>query len=404
MSGGFHSTPEQYFEYGQRSIIRGLEEGRLTEDDADILREYVAERFTQISPSRASKTSSLLVTSRRFFPRYMGATKTDFLTGFGRLRHAKKEDGEPYAHNSIVELLNVARMFFEWMVDRGYVDITKDVIRSAKTPAFNMATKNEDDILDADEIVRLIDTAKSLRYKALIGVMYEAGLRASEAAALQWKDITFYEWGARIRTDGKTGKKRTVPIIMYRELLANWRSSYPGDPVGDAYVFLSNRGTPLKYNSVLRSVRNFARDAGIKRKIGLHTFRHSRITHVLRDGMQETLAKKAFWGNQSTPMIATYSHLVDEDLDAEFCRLAGVELPEEAQVNGAPEPVQCPNCHLVMPPGSRFCSRCGMTLTAEAAETVNAVIKAAEAVVANPNDPEALTILLEARARMARGE
>jgi len=45
-----------------------------------------------------------------------------------------------------------------------------------------------------------------------------------------------------------------------------------------------------------------------------------------------------------------------------------------------------------------------MTLTAEAAETVNTVIKAAEAVVANPNDPEALTILLEARARMARGE
>ncbi|WP_243668372.1 hypothetical protein [Methanoculleus chikugoensis] len=42
-----------------------------------------------------------------------------------------------------------------------------------------------------------------------------------------------------------------------------------------------------------------------------------------------------------------------------------------------------------------------MTLTVEAAESLNTVIRAAEAVISNPNDPEVLTILLEARARMA---
>lgn len=100
-------------------------------------------------------------------------------------------------------------------------------------------------------------------------------------------------------------------------------------------------------------------------------------------------------------MIATYSHLVDEDVDNAFAALAGVELPESDRASESPEPVQCGQCHCVMPPGSRFCARCGMTLTVEAAESLNTVIRAAEAVISNPNDPEVLTILLEARARMA---
>jgi RNA polymerase subunit RPABC4/transcription elongation factor Spt4 len=247
----------------------------------------------------------------------------------------------------------------------------------------------------------LIEAAKSIKYKALLGVMYEAGLRSGEVASLKWKDVTFHEWGAKIRTAEKTGRLRTIPIISYRQFLADWKASYPGDPTGDNFVFLTSRGDPMQYRGLAKAVSNFAKAAGIKKKITLHSFRHSRITHALRGGMQETLAKKAFWGNQSTQMIATYSHLVDEDVDNAFAALAGVELPVSGRASEAPEPVQCPNCHLVMPPGSRFCGRCGMTLTAEAAETVNTVIKAAEAVVANPNDPEALTILLEARAKMA---
>ena len=42
---------------------------------------------------------------------------------------------------------------------------------------------------------------------------------------------------------------------------------------------------------------------------------------------------------------------------------------------------------------SRFCARCGLTLTVEAAKSLNTVIRAAEAVVANPNDPEARAMM-----------
>ncbi len=397
----FHHSAEEYFAFAEKSLTAAEEEGRITPEDAGLIREYVAESSSKLSPGRQFKTTYTLIAVRRYLPPFLETKKADLLAGINRMRYAKKDDGTPYAKNTIADYVRFTKRFFLWLAKRGYVEIPADVIKEIKNPQYNTQTKTEDNILTGEEVSRLIEAAKSIKYKALLGVMYEAGLRSGEVASLKWKDVTFHEWGAKIRTAEKTGRLRTIPIISYRQFLADWKASYPGDPTGDNFVFLTSRGDPMQYRGLAKAVSNFAKAAGIKKKITLHSFRHSRITHALRGGMQETLAKKAFWGNQSTQMIATYSHLVDEDVDNAFAALAGVELPVSGRASEAPEPVQCPNCHLVMPPGSRFCGRCGMTLTAEAAETVNTVIKAAEAVVANPNDPEALTILLEARAKMA---
>lgn len=400
----FHHSPEEYFEYAEKSLTAAVEDGRITPEDAGLIREYVAESSSGLSPGRQYKTAYTLIAVRRYLPPFLETKKTDLLGGINRMRFAKKDNGKPYKKNTIADYVRFTKRFYLWLVKRGYVDIPADIIKEIKNPQYDTQTKTEDDILTGEEVSRLIEAAKSIKYKALLGVMYEAGLRSGEVASLKWKDVTFHEWGAKVRTAEKTGRLRTIPIITYREYLAKWKSSYPGDPTGDNFVFLTSRGEPMQYRGLAKAVHNFAKAAGIKKKITLHSFRHSRITHALRGGMQETLAKKAFWGNQTTKMIDTYAHLVDEDVDNAFAALAGVELPKNDRASESPEPVQCPNCHLVMPPGSRFCGRCGMTLTAEAAETVNTVIKAAEAVVANPNDPEALTILLEARAKMARGE
>ena len=43
--------------------------------------------------------------------------------------------------------------------------------------------------------------------------------------------------------------------------------------------------------------------------------------------MQETLAKRVFWGNEDTNMITCYSHLVDDDADRAFAKLAGLTSP-----------------------------------------------------------------------------
>ncbi|WP_343089245.1 tyrosine-type recombinase/integrase [Methanocalculus natronophilus] len=367
----FHHTTENYYKLADRSLERGIREGRISEDDAHLIRAFVDERSTRLSPSRYFKSVSILVTVRKFFSAPYRETKKADLFGALRLaKAAKKADGKPYTQNTVADFSKFIKRFFTWLAEEGTVEIPIATVKEMGTIGYSTKTKADGDILTAEEITAIISAARTAKYKALIGVLYEGGFRISEVASLKWKDITFLPWGAKIRTDGKTGKLRTVPIISYVAYLANWQASYPGgNPGPDDWVFITPEGKPVQYMGVRKAIKGFVQEAGITKKVTLHSFRHSRITHVLRGGMQETLCKKAFWGNQSTNMIECYSHLIDEDIDQEFARQAGIEL-EGKKESGAPEPVTCPGCHTVMPPGSWFCNRCGAKLTQEAIKSV----------------------------------
>ncbi|WP_346866464.1 site-specific integrase [Methanocalculus sp. MSAO_Arc2] len=361
----FHRPPDKYFENISQALQRAIDDGRITEGDSDLIREYIAETSSRLSPGRQYKTAYTLITVRKFLPEYARTKKIDLFEGINRMRYARKDDGTPYKQNTIADYVRFTKRFYKWLSERAIVDIPLKVIEDIKSPAFDVNSKSDDCVITPEELQRLINAAKTNRYKALIGVMYEAGLRSIEVASLRWDDIQFYEWGAKLRTTGKTGKQRSVPIIIYREYLAKWRSEYPGDPSGNNYVFITTRGDPLQYRGLAKAIERFRVDAGIERKITLHSFRHSRVTHCLRSGMQETLAKRAFWGNTNTKMLQTYEHLVERDIDDAFASMAGVEI-DDTMKDVVPEPVICAGCHMVMPPGSRFCARCGAGLTREA--------------------------------------
>lgn len=370
----FHNTPEEFFALADHSISRALDEKRISPEDAALIREYADERSSQLSAGRYSKTISILVTVRKYFTcDYPGVKKAELFRAVQRMRYGKKDNGAPYKRNTITDHIKFTKRFFRWLAEEGHVEISPDDVAKIHTPQYDMHTKNDADVLTAEEITAIIGAAKTAKYKALIGVLYEGGFRISEVASLKWEDVTFTDWGAKIRTSGKTGKLRTVPIISYCGFLSAWRSAYPGDPTGDNFVFLTSRGDPLQYRGVAKAVSNFVKAAGVKKHVTLHSFRHSRITHALRGGMQETLAKKAFWGNQSTDMIECYSHLVDEDVDDAFAELAGVDIGQTYD-NEAPEPIQCGQCHFVNPPGTRFCGRCGIGLTPDARQSVEGVM------------------------------
>lgn len=394
----FHCSPDEYYSLAEHSISRALAEGRVSQADADLVREYADERSSRLSPGRYFKTVATLVTVRKYFPHdYDQTTKADLFRAVREMRHAKKDNGTPYKANTIADYTKFTKRFFTWLAKGGVVDIAPEVVADIGTPRYDTKTKSDGDILTADEITAIIGQAKTAKYKALIGVLYEGGFRISEVASLRWKDVAFVEWGAKIRTDGKTGKLRNIPIISYCSYLAAWRAAYPGDPTGDNFVFLTTGGKPLQYRGVAKAISNFVKAAGITKHVTLHSFRHSRITHALRGGMQETLAKKCFWGNQSTQMIECYSHLVDEDVDNAFAELAGVDLGH-AHENEAPEPTQCPRCLFVNAPGIRWCGRCGLALTEEAVAEVDGISAEVRKLMAN--DP---ALLLQAAQVLQRG-
>jgi len=371
----YHGSPDQYFRQAGASISKALTENRITQEDADLITEFVDELSSGISPGRYFKIASTLVTVRRFFDcEYSQCTKSGLHKAIRDMKYATKADGTPYTLNTKTDYIKFTKRFFTWLSKNGRVDISKETIAGIKAGGYDMHTKSDEDVLTAEEITAIIDAAQTRKYKAYFGVLYEAGARSIELANLKWQDVSFHPWGAQVRlTDhksGRTPKIRTLPIITYSTYLAAWRSEYPGNATGDNFVFITPRGEPMQYRGVEKALKLFVKKAGIEKIVTLHRFRHSRITHALRGGMSETLAKRAFWGNTGTNMIQVYEHLTDDDLNREFARQAGIEL-EPVTHNEAPEAIQCSRCNTVSPPGTRFCGTCGRPLDESTAQSID---------------------------------
>ncbi len=89
------------------------------------------------------------------------------------------------------------------------------------------------------------------------------------------------------------------------------------------------------------------------------------------------------------------SHLVGEDVDDAFAELAGVDLGRTRE-NEDTEPVQCEKCHFVNPPGTRFCGKCGIGLTADAQDSAQGILAELWA-IPDENPALALETLQKAR-------
>ena len=81
---------------------------------------------------------------------------------------------------------------------------------------------------------------------------------------------------------------------------------------------------------------------GISHPITPHTFRHSRITPLIQEGVNESVIKLMMWGNLSTDMFRTYAHLTNADIDGPFWRFP--ECPCGKKKPRGLRPVVCPTC------------------------------------------------------------
>jgi hypothetical protein len=72
------------------------------------------------------------------------------------------------------------------------------------------------------------------------------------------------------------------------------------------------------------------------------------------------------WGSLTTDMFACYAHLSNLSIDDALLEQAGIKRPEKDVKADVLAPRQCPVCHLINGPTSRFCGQCGMSLTEEA--------------------------------------
>jgi integrase/recombinase XerD len=193
-------------------------------------------------------------------------------------------------------------------------------LRSARLP------RRLPGVLTVDEIERILaqprgSTPRGMRDRAILELLYAAGLRVSELVALDVGDVHLgMEY---VRCLGKGSKERIVPIgsaavRAVQRYLSAARPALSGRRMRAA-LFLNRRGARLSRQSVWMLLRAYAASAGIRRTLGPHTFRHSFATHLL-DGGADLRAVQEMLGHASVATTQRYTHLTRSRLREAYRR------------------------------------------------------------------------------------
>lgn len=165
------------------------------------------------------------------------------------------------------------------------------------------------DVLSGEEVRRLLGAARSLKYRALMMVAYGAGLRISEACALEVGDIDSERMLIHVRR-GKRSKDRFVMLSpkLLEMLRLYWREARPRGP----YLFPGRLpDAPITTRAVDRVVKKVVARAGLTKRVTFHSLRHGFATHLLDAGYDIRTIQRLL-GHTSIQTTARYTFVSQE--------------------------------------------------------------------------------------------
>lgn len=161
---------------------------------------------------------------------------------------------------------------------------------------------------------------RSRRDKAMLMLLAETGMRASEFMALELEDVSLTNYALLVR-NGKGGKARRVRFsAKAAAALDRYMRTRSMAGFGPGPLWVGTRGGPLLYRGLVRTLGRRAQDAGVK-NFHAHRLRHTMAVRWLKNGGSETgLMAQAGW--KSREMIGRYVNTAAEELaSVEFDRL-----------------------------------------------------------------------------------
>ena len=186
------------------------------------------------------------------------------------------------------------------------------------------------DTLDAQEVEALLeatdgDDLAGLRDRALLELLYAAGLRVSEALSLDREDLAGS--GGFVRVIGKGDKERLVPvgdlaldaITTYLAARDATTPEVAETERGQEPLFLSRRGRRLDRMAAWRVMRKAALRAGLSGRVTPHTLRHSFATHLLEGGADLRVVQELL-GHASITTTQLYTHITGERIRQVYAR------------------------------------------------------------------------------------
>lgn len=210
--------------------------------------------------------------------------------------------------------VGAARCFYEWLTKRGYFE---------RDPLFGLAPirtpKKLPRVLIVDEVLKIIEAAKTARDLVILELLYSTGCRRAEIVALKLADIDLAGGTARVR--GKGDKERVVmlsaaAVLSIKAYLPEREIACRGRSIEELLV---GRKGALKREMIRNVVKAIAARAGIDKRVYPHLFRHSFATHLLNGGADLRVVQELL-GHGSISTTQIYTHVATDRLKEAFQR------------------------------------------------------------------------------------
>jgi integrase/recombinase XerD len=276
-----------------------------------------------------------------------------------------------------------------------YLEISNAIKRK-----FNIDRIQPSDLLTDDEIMKMINTADSLRDKAIIATLAESGCRIGELVATKVKDVKFNDQGCELTfTKTKRGKSnRTIVLIFAASYLATYLENHKNRNESyfqQSYLFVTDRHHPvygktityqytqLNDDTIRLIIKDLAEKVGIDKRVYPHLFRHTRSTNLAKKFTEPKLRGYMGW-TPGSPMVSRYTHLSAQDMDNAIYEIYGIMSAKEESIGL--KITMCKKCKKHIPFDSKICPNCytpqnlneSETFKQKIAEVLNEIIYSPE--------------------------
>ncbi len=212
--------------------------------------------------------------------------------------------------SSIARKLSAVRSFYRYLVREERV--SANPLEKASSPKLDRRLPS---FLTVEETVRLLEapdlaTPQGIRDRALLELLYAAGLRVSELENLNLEQLNMET--SEIRVWGKGSKERMVLIgapaaLALKNYLADSRPALLGEKKAEA-VFLNQYGGRLPARRIQKILDKCAQKAGLKKRVHPHILRHTFATHLL-DGGADLRVVQELLGHAQLATTQVYTHV-----------------------------------------------------------------------------------------------
>ena len=235
--------------------------------------------------------------------------------------YLKYLDEAKYKSSSINRLLSSLNDYYNYLVKMKYVKYNyfKDINRPRKEKKLPNFINYEEYMTLIKQIEKEENEFLRTRNLLFLEILFDTGLRVSEAVNIKLSDINKNECSIRVLGKGK--KER---IVYFGEYALSYLNDYMTirvsiNSLDKNYLFLNKNYTKLTRRGAEYLINSVTKQALLKQKVTPHTLRHSFATEMLNNGC-DIRSVQELLGHKSLSTTGIYTHVTNEVVRTEYLK------------------------------------------------------------------------------------